>query len=452
VDAAVPQRAGVARLKAREMRVDIRSVDDFRNACRQGDTAGVELYLERNGDAAVTELVERIGGEGPMAWFLDQRRHVLDLGETPSLEAWLRAQLWQADPMHLLDVEALLPIAEQGDQPEIPRRLKGHLQFVQPPDPTRWSRKFNTPAQIAYLHACAAADSEQARASIAADATVVETADKWGRDGLALIAAQRSEQAPEIAAALCEAGVRKTAAALVSAASSGNAAMLDALLALEVPPIGPCDEDALWAAAAATGHGALADADFAAIAPKLVAAGAKPDCSNRWGTSAWGVASAAARTVLEGLGAKALAQGPARYDPVSGCSAIIDAVAGGEQPDDEAELDLNEAAAAGDIDRVRTLLEEVLVVKPVIRGRCSPERPLHLAAHFGCDEVAQLLMDHGYSPGEVNVAFDSGAYVGPKETWDQTVLAVAVARSDVKMVDILMNTVDFFQGRRARRK
>ena len=423
-------------------------VDAFVAACRGGRADKAVEVLLRIQDTSVSELVANIGGGRAMARFLCQRAHILSpLPEGGSLAQWLEAQLREAEPMHLLDVSDALAAAEASEHAEIVYRLKAHLKFVQPPDPTRWSRKFATPAQAAFLQACRDGDPERVGAALADDETLVRAINKWGQDGAALVAAYASEQAPEVIRLLVSAGLPKTALPLTTAAWWGHLPVIESLLEHGFPLHQPIDHDALWSAAVATRHN-HAFADFEAVAKVLVDAGADPNCSNRWGTTAWGIADKGARSVLEALGADPQERVEGRYDRTTGCSpAMLD-------PDDaHGDLDINEAAAAGDRDRVRSLLTELYRHTPSVSGQGPPERPLALAAYHGHVKLAfMLISDHGYSPAARNDAYVDGQHVGPKSTWDKTAIDIAVDRGHTRLVDVLMNSVDWFQGRRARRK
>ncbi len=64
-----------------------------------------------------------------------------------------------------------------------------------------------------------------------------------------------------------------------------------------------------------------------------------------------------------------------------------------------AELDVHEAAAVGDTDRLR----ELLAATPSLAAERSPDgfTPLHYAAFFGTAEAAAALLEHGADPGAV---------------------------------------------------
>ena len=429
--------------------------EDFRRACHAGDKHKARTLLQRIEDEEVRALVENVGGPRAMVRFLVQRKHVLHMWKMDSLAGWLREHLREAEPMHLLDVRPALSRARDGGYGEIVRRLETHLQFLQPPDPTRWSRKVGSPARAAFLEACQAGDPERVAAALAADGAVVHAVNKWGQDGLSLLGAYGSDRGHEIVPMLCAAGIVKTALPLITASFWGSVDIVDALLSQSLPLRRGIDEDALWAAAVATRYNDVGAGAFARIAELLIDAGADPNVANRWGTTAWGIGSDKARHVLEELGAAASADGPSRYDAATGCSGVVQALideAEVHDPRSRGDHDLNDAAALGDLDRVRFLLDEVYRVDDGLRGHGSPERPMHLAAYFGREQMVQLLIAKGYSPGAVNARRIDGSFVGPKETWDQTVVTVAAGRGHRVTLDILMNSVDFFQGRRARRK
>lgn len=419
------------------------------DACRSGDRQRVADLLLSAEDAEVKRLVAGIGGPRAMARFLVQRQHILHepSEEGASLASWLAEHLREAEPMHLMHVHDALAIAEDGGHEAIVWRLKAHLKFLQPPDPTRWSRKWNTPEQEAFLAACKAGDPDAVRDALDGDEALVHSVNKWGQDGATLVGAYGSDRGHEVVPMLVEAGLRKSAKPFLSACWWGAEPVVRVLIDCGFPTHEAIDDDALWTAAVATRLNGLSIEVFEPIAAMLVEAGADVSPVNRWGTTAWGIALEEARPVLEKLGAEPRAKGVAKYDASTGCSGVV---ASGEG---EGELDLNEAAAVGDVERVRTLLDEVYRLEPVLQGHGSPERPLHVAAWHGRVKVIfMLISEYGYSPGAVNRAFIDGQHVGPKESWDRTPVEIAALRGHEKALDVLMNSVDWFQGRRARRK
>jgi hypothetical protein len=315
-------------------------IDELASACRAGENAAAERLLERIEDEEARLLVERIGGRGAMVRFLTQRRHVLEPAGT--LTTWLRSELHAAEPLHLFDLHALPERA--AAEPAMARRLAAHLQFHQPPDPVRWSRPIPTPAETAFLGACARGDAE---AIGSADPAAVHARDRRGRDALTLLA---SSGAHELVPAVCALGVHKS-------------------------------------------PGALA----AAVSPEMVAA-------------------------LQAAGVPSVEPGA-----------------------------LDDAAAAGDVARLRMQLDEVYRARPTLLDEEGPERPLHVAVYFDQPAATLFLLERGYSAAGRNTPI-GGRHVGPEETWNETPLGIAIARGATRAFTVLMNSVDWFQGRRARRK
>jgi ankyrin repeat protein len=70
------------------------------------------------------------------------------------------------------------------------------------------------------------------------------------------------------------------------------------------------------------------------------------------------------------------------------------------------ELDVFEAAAFGDVDR----LADVVAARPAVVGDRSGDgfTPLHLAAYFGKDDTVRLLLDHGADPVAVGTGWMTG--------------------------------------------
>ncbi len=446
------------------------AVPSLGEACRAGDRAGAERALAALEDPDVRRLVTQIGGPRAMVRFLLQRGHVLR-PDGGSVAAWLRAHLEEAEPMHLLDVGPALAAAREAGHAAIVYRLEEHLRFVQPPDPTRWSRKLPTPAGARLLAAARVGDLEGVTGALELEPGLVTAVDRWGADALVL-AASSGENAPALIAALFDAGAHGSVDAVVAAARSADPACLEVLLERGAPVRGKLDRDALWSLAEATGPASSAEprpspSRVEATAARLLAAGAEPNVADRWGRTAWGVADEPTRALLVRLGAAPTVTVPGRYERSTGLTQRVSARlggdaaapagapanAGGRGEAARPELDLNEAAALGDLATVRRRLDMEYRLTPVVQGAGSPERPLHLAAHFGHRELAQVLVsEYGYSPGEVNRPLAADAFVGPPATWGQTALLVAAAAGQAGVVEVLMNSVDYFQGRRARRK
>ena len=125
------------------------------------------------------------------------------------------------------------------------------------------------------------------------------------------------------------------------------------------------------------------------------------------------------------------------------------AIVEGERVDGGA-TDLDEAAA-GDVARVEALLDGY--DRRANTGQpWPPERPIHLAAFMGRVDVTHLLIARGHPPAEVNGSMAHAHHVGPKQTWGRGADTVAAARGQDEAIYVLMNSVDFVQGRRARRK
>lgn len=416
----------------------------FREACRRGDKEGARRALESIDDGELAELVERIGGARAMVRFLVQRRHVLDPEPVVSTASWLRGHLAEAEPIHLLDVEPARIAAETGGHAEIARRLRSHQQFLQPPDPMRWSRPVPTEEEVRFWRACAEGAPDEAQALLEARPELARAVDPHGLDGIAH-AAPHGDATLELTAAMVEAGARPSAATLGLVAGLGAARSVELLLGHGWPVRQHIDDDALRIAVSQP-----AVRGSAAVLEMLTRAGADPNACDRWGHSMWGASDAARRRQLEGLGARTEATGAKTYDPDTGMSARLAAIVNGarEASDD---LDLNEAAAAGDVTRVEALLDGYGQT-PRLTRHGPPERPMHLAAFMGRVDVIHRLIARGYSPAEVNAPMAHGHHVGPRETWNRSAITVAAARGHDEAIYVLMNSVDFVQGRRARRK
>ena len=386
----------------------------FRQACRQGHKEEARRALGSIDDPELVVLSEGIGGARALVRFLVQRRHVLDPEPIATTAAWVAAHLSEAEPIHLLDVGPALAAAEAGGHDEIARRLQAHQQFLQPPDPTRWSRPVPTEEDAAFLRACATGLVDDALARLDAQPELAKVRDAHGCDGIAL-ASSHGDAAIELTTALAEAGARPSARTLGLLARGGATRSMDRLLERAWPVRQHIDDDALGIAAAGP-----ADAEPLA---RLVEAGADPNGCDRWGVTIWGASTARRREELERLGARPEASGEIIYDPGTGMSARLAAIVDGASFESD-ELDLNEAAAAGDVARVDALLEEY-GQGPRLARSGPAERPMHLAAYMGRVDVIHRLIARGYSPGEINAPIAHGHHVGPRATWGQSAVTVA---------------------------
>ena len=202
--------------------------------------------------------------------------------------------------------------------------------------------------------------------------------------------------------------------------------------------------------------------------------GADPNYADRFGVTPWGFAHDAVRRLLEARGARpearragladfrdrlrrgepdivgrALAEPELLdfYDEETGCTPALAALAAGDRRLADALLaakpciDINEAAAFGELAALEALLDDYHITGP--RAGAGPAHvPLHFAAWHGAVDAVEVLLNRGYSAAAVNRPDEAGKYQGTPAMRDTTPLHVAADAGQAAVLKRLLDAWD----------
>lgn len=411
------------------------------------------------GDEALTALHLRVGAVQDPVTLLVDHGHLTEtwMGDGTPV-GWVREVLSMVDPWLTHEAEV----------------ASARLELPGP----YFRRAVPTPASQRFLDALNAGWLPELRAALGADPSLARARSLWGMPALYHPGSHAAPTAVEVVDLLVDRGADLEG-------SEGLAALLGACWWGSTPVIRRLLERAPELAAGRRGAVPLVTVALASQlnpgddpaervrqAELLLEAGAPPDGVDRWGIAALGLASDAVAAALRAAGAEAehlegleaffeaaaagdavAAQGRLRDEPRLGeayhrdhggsallvaldaghgdLAAILEAEARGRGG--PLALDLHEAAALGDVAATRAALQ-AHGVPPARVGAPPPDRPLHVAAHFGRGEVVELLLGHGYSPAAPNGEDIAGDHLGPPATWGLSPVEVAAARGHQDMV------------------
>ena len=471
---------------------------DLDSAAGLGDAAGVDSRL-RGADAADRRRAFRLACLNgrretarqlcPDGWFdkdalvdaLLHGRHLLTWDEGETAWDWAALQLELADPLNVLDFDSqddagrtLLDAARQsGDAATVrligdrrPRSRRGV-------ESGRVWRPMNTPWQERFLFACQWGQTSRVREFLTDDPALVHSRTMWDGGSLYLPGAYGSPGSVDTGLLLLEAGARPYDG-IGGPAWWGAVDLVLALLDGGAPTEWrERRESGLLYACAATRYNAPRRYEhWLPIIEGLLDKGADPNLADRFGVTPWGFAHDEVRPLLEARGASPQARHPGLvefrgqlrnrtshvpdrvaadpalldfYDEQTGCTPALAALAEGDRQRADAliaakpRLDINEAAAFGDVAALEALLDEYGITGPGA-GAGPPHVPLHFAAWRGELAVAELLLKRGYSAGAMNRADEAGRYQGIPSLRGTTPLHGAAEAAQTAVLECLLDT------------
>ena len=474
---------------------------DLETAAGLGDLAGVRSRLATADAAAVrrafrlaclngrreTALLLAPRGDGwrDAAALVDallRGRHLLTWDQGETAWDWAREQLELADPMNVLNARmrdergrTLLEAARAGGdertiQLVIERRLGGDRSV----HPERAWRPMHSPLAEQFMFACQWGQTSRVRRFLATDPALIHTHTLWNMGALYLPGAYGSEGSVATGIALLEAGA-PAYDGIGGGCWWGATELVLALLARGAPAEQRARrESGLLHACAATRYNEPDSYErWLPIIEALLDAGADPNMADRFGVTPWGFCHEAVRPLLEARGAAAVPRRPGLRalqrrlnagdagiaklaaadtelldfydDETSGCTPPLTALLAG-QIDLATQLfslklciDLNEAAALGDLGRLTEALDERGITGP--RAGAGPEDiPLHLAAWRGEADAVELLLERGYSPAAMNRADVAGKFQGTPALRQTTPLHAAAEAGHVDVLARLLGS------------
>ena len=417
----------------------------------------------------------------PLVDVLLRGRHLLTWDQGDTAWDWAKEQLELADPMNVLvwplrdeRGRTLLDAAQASGE----RRTVRLVEELRPDPGSRvypesaW-RTMNSPLAERFLFACQWGQTSRVRAFLAADPTLIHARTLWNMGALYLPGAYGSEGSVATGLALLDAGAPPYDG-IGGPCWWGATELVRALLARGAPTqLATRRESGLLNACAATRYN---DPDhcrhWQPIIDALLDAGADPNLADRFGVTPWGFAHDALRPALAARGAAAEPRHPglrnfqrllqagdlgtpglAAADPelldfyddeASGCTPPLTALLASQ--DELAirlfalkrDIDLNEAAALGDVGRLAELLDRRGIDGP--RAGVGPEDiPLHLAAWRGQTAAVELLLERGYSPAATNRADEAGKFQGTPALRQTTPLHAAAVAGRVETLALLLS-------------
>jgi hypothetical protein len=473
---------------------------DFWTAAGLGDRNGVKRRLPASRDETRQAFrVACLNGQRetahllcPDGWFNKEAlvevlllgRHLLTWDQGETAWDWAREQLRLADPVNITSFVSLdgqgrtLADAANSSGRETLVRLVSQRRPIKPRsvEPGRAWRPKNSVLQEQFMFACQWAQTTRVREFLASEPDLVHTRTYWGMGALYLPGAYGSEGSVESALTLLDAGARPYDG--ISGPSWwGAVEMVLALLDRGVVPEDRLHRDSgLLSAAAATRWNEPDNAKkWLPVIEGLVAAGGDPNMANIFGRTPWGMAHDTVRPSLERLGADPLPHHPGLRefqlqlkndieeavhtaqqdvelleiydDQESGCTPAVDLLLRGERAvaehliSQKKRIDINEAAAFGNLDELSRCLDEMEFTGPRA-GEGHKGIPLHLAAWLGQHDAIELLLDRGYSPFAENVADEAGDYLGIANLRETTPLNAAAEAGQEAVVSRFLDLWD----------
>ncbi len=478
--------------------MDTSPAAEFVNACCAGKGAEALSALHSHPEhELVVEQVAQWGTTEELVEFLVEHHHLLHAFGAEPVTTWIRHHLWEANRLNVCDFDTpddrgrfVADVAVQSGHDDLARLIRARQPATVPR--INWALASNTPRQESFLKACESADAVQLRGMLQDDPSLVQTRTKWGMTPIYCVGGYGSDDAQrnrETTRLLLEAGDPDPVDGLCGACWWGGGDVIYELLEAGVAVEDRNRERSAlhFAAIASRYNDMLQPEQLVPIVQTLLDAGADPNWPDLYGWMPFGMSAGAVREILRKRGAteEKVCPGLEAFTELvrSGASEGIVAAAK-RDPDllrfrdeqtcsspilsalfaDDRELahrlaaikpvgvDLDEAAALGDVALTGSALERTPGAPDGPRWLAieRPGRPLHLAAWFGHYEVAELLLERGYSPGDTNQADVAGHFVGPEQVRETTPLHLAAERGHRLIVERFLRELDAHRARSQR--